>query len=215
MVLPYESHDAPAHTRHPPVGHHRQTRATGRSTGRRGRILIAEAPVGHQSSHTATGTQSKYVRSPPLGLGSLFVPPNRLPKLAVIPEAQNPPQVPRGCPWRIRKLSHNRIGSPLQSRLRDAIFALRHGLEGLAPRPTAIPLVFSKDTADAASATPAAEITIVARHRRALANAGPAGSLRLANRSSASARTRLGGQQTAVRRPAETRATGLRACRRY
>src|ERR1035437_5418289 len=36
-------HEAPAHTRRPPVGHHRQTRAPGRSTRRRGRILVAKA----------------------------------------------------------------------------------------------------------------------------------------------------------------------------
>jgi hypothetical protein len=39
---------APAHTRRPPDGHHRQTRTPGRSTRRRGRILVAEAPVAHQ-----------------------------------------------------------------------------------------------------------------------------------------------------------------------
>src|SRR5450830_1815187 len=41
-------HEAPAHTRRPPVGHHRQTRAPGRSTRCRGRILVAKAPVAHQ-----------------------------------------------------------------------------------------------------------------------------------------------------------------------
>jgi hypothetical protein len=41
-------HEAPAHTRRPPVGHHRQTRVLGRSTRCRGRILVAKAPVAHQ-----------------------------------------------------------------------------------------------------------------------------------------------------------------------
>ena len=40
--------DSPAHSCRPPVGHHRQTRAPGRSTRRRGRILVAKAPVAHQ-----------------------------------------------------------------------------------------------------------------------------------------------------------------------
>ena len=37
--------DSPAHSCRPPVGHHRQTRAPGRSARRRGRILGAKAPV--------------------------------------------------------------------------------------------------------------------------------------------------------------------------
>src|ERR1700704_5239951 len=59
--------DSPAHSRRPPVGYHRQTHAPGRSTCGRGRILVAKAPVGHQQSRTATGTESEFVRSPPSG----------------------------------------------------------------------------------------------------------------------------------------------------
>ncbi len=38
--------DSPAHSRRPPVGHYRQTRAPGRSARRSGRILAAKAPLG-------------------------------------------------------------------------------------------------------------------------------------------------------------------------
>src|SRR6266852_5403914 len=56
-------HDSPAHTRGTPVGHHRQTRAPGRSAHRRGRILGAKTAVAHQQSLSATGTESELVRS--------------------------------------------------------------------------------------------------------------------------------------------------------
>ena len=54
--------DSSAHTRRPPFVHHRQTSASGRSARRRGRILGAKAPVAHQQSRTATGTESEFVR---------------------------------------------------------------------------------------------------------------------------------------------------------
>jgi hypothetical protein len=44
-----------------------QTRAPGWSACRRGRILVAKAPVAHQRSRTATGSKSEFVRSPPPG----------------------------------------------------------------------------------------------------------------------------------------------------
>ena len=47
--------DAPARTRHPSVGHHRQNRAPGRSARHRGQILVAKAPTAHQQPRTATG----------------------------------------------------------------------------------------------------------------------------------------------------------------
>src|SRR5260221_9542820 len=60
-------HDSPAHTRGTPVDHHRQTRAPGRDTCGRGRILVAKAPVAHQYSRTAPRTESEFGRSPPPG----------------------------------------------------------------------------------------------------------------------------------------------------
>ena len=59
--------------------------------------LLLNPPVSHQSSRTATGSPiaNSFDRFL-LGLGSLFVPPNRLPKLAVILKPENLAQVPRG-----------------------------------------------------------------------------------------------------------------------
>src|SRR6266436_1966829 len=55
--------DSPGYTRRPPLVHHRQTRAPGRSAHRRGRILGAKTAVAHQQSLSETGTESELVRS--------------------------------------------------------------------------------------------------------------------------------------------------------
>src|SRR5262245_59263962 len=63
--------DSPAHTRRPPAGHHCQTSAPGRSTRRRGRILVVKAPVGHQLPRAAAGAEPEFVRS--LRFGSWII----------------------------------------------------------------------------------------------------------------------------------------------
>jgi hypothetical protein len=60
-------HDSPAHTRCPPVGHHCQTHAPGRSTCSRGRIRDDKAPVAHHQPRAAAGAEPEFVRSPSPG----------------------------------------------------------------------------------------------------------------------------------------------------
>src|SRR5439155_23099225 len=76
--------DSAAHSRRTPVGHHCQTHAPGRST-----CSVAESVlIKHQLLISSRARR----RAPNLnsfdrlllGLGSLFVPPSRIPKLAVI-----------------------------------------------------------------------------------------------------------------------------------
>ena len=55
---------SPAYTRRPRPGHHCQTRAPRRSTRGRGRIRVAEAPVGHQQPRAAAGAEPEFGRSP-------------------------------------------------------------------------------------------------------------------------------------------------------
>jgi hypothetical protein len=76
--------DSAAHTRRPPAGHHCQTRTPGRSTCCRGALSTRIRPVLISSRARRRAPNLNSFDRFVLGLGSLFVPASRIPKLAVI-----------------------------------------------------------------------------------------------------------------------------------
>src|SRR5215831_4278445 len=89
--------DSPTHTRRPPARHYCQTPAARWSTCRRGRIRIAETPVGHQQPHAAAGAEPQFVRSLRFGSWITVRLGKPTPQASRRPEAQDLVEIPRGA----------------------------------------------------------------------------------------------------------------------
>jgi hypothetical protein len=89
--------DSPTRTRRPPACHYCQTPAARRSTCRRGRIRVAETPVGHQQPHAAAGAEPQFVRSLRFGSWITVRSGKPTPQASRRPEAQDLVEFPRGA----------------------------------------------------------------------------------------------------------------------